>query len=219
LLATLTAVMNLARLQVLQGRLRAAAATYGELLQIAGGPDVLRGVFGSMPYYVGLGDIHRERNKLDAAGEYLDQAVSLAQSMVTLDAEYATQGYLALARLQHTRGEQAQAQATLEAASDLAHRRGFVPHLVTRIAAVRAQLALAPAACPPPSPGPRPIGSSPTTRWLTRASWSTWSWPELGLPKPARAPRATTYRAHCGCWTGSWRTQCRRGASRAFWKY
>jgi LuxR family transcriptional regulator, maltose regulon positive regulatory protein len=143
LLATLTAVMNLARLQVLQGRLRAAAATYGELVQIAGGPDVLRGVFGSMPYCAGVGDLHREWNEPDAAGEHLDQAVSLAQSMVTLDAEYVTQGYLALARLLHARSEHAQAQAILEAVSDLAHRRGFVPHLIARIAAVQAHLALA----------------------------------------------------------------------------
>ncbi len=39
LLGTLAAITNLARLQVLQGRLRAAAATYRELTQIAGGPD------------------------------------------------------------------------------------------------------------------------------------------------------------------------------------
>lgn len=143
LLASLTGLFNLARLQVVQGRLRAAAATYGEALQLVDGPDVLRGMFGSMPYYAGLGDLHREWNELDAAGEYLDQAVALAQSMVTLDAEYATQGYLALARLQHARGEPAQAQATLEAVSDLAHRRGYVPDLMNRIAAVQAQLALA----------------------------------------------------------------------------
>jgi LuxR family maltose regulon positive regulatory protein len=80
---------------------------------------------------------------LDAGGEYLKQALALAQSMVTLDAEYTTLGYLAQARLQHARGEPAQAQATLAAVKDLAHRRGFVPHLVTRIAAVQARLALA----------------------------------------------------------------------------
>jgi LuxR family maltose regulon positive regulatory protein len=135
--------MNLACLQVLQGRLRTAAATCGELVQIAGGADELRGIFGSMPYYAGLGDLHREWNEFDAAGEYLKQALALAQRMVTLDAEYTTLGYLALARLQHARGEHAQAQATLEAISDLAQRRGFVPHLVTRIMAVQAQLALA----------------------------------------------------------------------------
>ena len=128
---------------MLQGRLRAAAATYGELVQIAGGPDELRSLFGSMPYYASLGDLHREWNDLDAAGAYLDQAVALAEAMDTLDAEYATQGYLALARLHHTLGQAAQAQATLTAASDLAHRRGFLPYLTTRIAAVQAQFALA----------------------------------------------------------------------------
>jgi LuxR family maltose regulon positive regulatory protein len=143
LLATLTAVMNLACLQLLQGRLRAAAATCGDLIQIAGGPGELRGLFGSMPYYAGLGDLHRQWNELDVAGKYLTQAIALAQSMLTLDAEYVTLGYLAQARLQHARGEPAQAQATLETANDLALRRGFVPHLITRIAAVQAHLALA----------------------------------------------------------------------------
>jgi len=143
LLSNLSAVINLARLQVLQGRLRAAAATYGELVQIAGGPDELRSLFGSMPYYAGLGDLHREWNELDAAGAYLNQAVALALGMVTLDAEYSTLGYLSLARLQHAQGQATQAQATLAAASDLALRRGFMPYLTSRIAAVQAQLALA----------------------------------------------------------------------------
>jgi LuxR family maltose regulon positive regulatory protein len=139
----LGAVINLARLHELQGRLRAAAATYRELVQIAGGPDNLRSLHGALPYLVGLGELHREWNELDRAGEHLSEAVAPRPGGGTIDAEYVTLGYLALARLQHARGEAAQAQATLVTFSDLARRRRFVSHLVTRAAAVQAQLALA----------------------------------------------------------------------------
>lgn len=143
LMGTLTAVINLARLQELQGRLRAAAATYQQLVEIANGLEELRGLHGGgLPYYVGMGDLYREWNNLDAAGEYLAQAMELQPSMRTVDAEYVTLGYLSLARLQHSRGEHTGTQETLSNLNDLARRRGFVPHLVTRAAAVQAQLAL-----------------------------------------------------------------------------
>ena len=69
--------------------------------------------------------------------------MELLPDTLTVDAEYVALGYLALARLQHARGEHAAAQQTLATFADLAHRRGFAPHLITRGAAVQAQLALA----------------------------------------------------------------------------
>jgi LuxR family transcriptional regulator, maltose regulon positive regulatory protein len=63
--------------------------------------------------------------------------------MLAVDAEDVTLGYLALARLQHARGDAAAAHATLARFTDLARRRDFVAHLVARGAAVHAQLALA----------------------------------------------------------------------------
>lgn len=143
LLGTLGAVINLARLHELQGRLRLAATTYRELVQIATGPEELRGLHGGLPYYVGMGDLHREWNDLDTADEYLTQAMELRPGAGTTDAEYVTLGYLALARVQHARGESGRVHQTLMAFIDLAQRRGFVPHLVTRARAVEAQLALA----------------------------------------------------------------------------
>ena len=53
LLGTLVAVANLAWLQVLQGRLRTAAATYHEMTQISSGPDNLQVLLGGVAYYVG----------------------------------------------------------------------------------------------------------------------------------------------------------------------
>jgi LuxR family maltose regulon positive regulatory protein len=74
LLGRLAAITNLARLQLLQGRLRAAAATYREMAQIAANPDeplLLEGP----AYYVGLADLLREWNDLDAAERHLAQAM------------------------------------------------------------------------------------------------------------------------------------------------
>jgi len=143
---TLGAVVNLALLHELQGRLRAAAATYRELDQIVTSPNVLqgpRGLYGSPTYYVGLGDLHREWNDLDAADAYLAQAMELLPNTLAVDADYVERGYIALARLQQARGEHTKAQEALTALADLAERGGFASHLVTRGAAVRAQLALA----------------------------------------------------------------------------
>ena len=141
LLGALAAITNLARLQVLQGRLHAAAATYREMAQIAAAPDeplLLEGP----AYYVGMGDLLRERNDLDAAERHLAQAMEQLDGRLVVDAEDVALGYLALARLQQARGQQASAQRTLEAYTDLARRRGFVAHLVARGAAAQAQLAL-----------------------------------------------------------------------------
>jgi LuxR family maltose regulon positive regulatory protein len=142
-LGTVGALANVARLHRLQGRLRAAAATYDELAASAGGADALRGLHGGLAYFVGLGELHRERDELDAADGYLAQAMALLPGTRTVDAEDVALGYLALARLQCARGEHAAARATLDRLADEARRRGFVPHLVARAAAERARLALA----------------------------------------------------------------------------
>ena len=142
LLGTLAAITNLARLQVLQGRLHAAAATYRELPQIAGSPDqplLLEGP----AYYVGMADLLYEWNDLDAAERHLAQAMEQLRDRLAVDAEDVTLGYLTLARLQHARGEYTMAALTLETYLDLARRRGFVAHLVARGVAVQAKLALA----------------------------------------------------------------------------
>jgi LuxR family maltose regulon positive regulatory protein len=136
------AVANVARLQVLQGRLRAAAATYGELVAGTGGRDELRGLHGGLAYFVGLGELHREWNELDVAEDYLAQAMALLPGRQTVDAEDVALGYLALARVQLARGERAAARDTLARLEDVAHRRGFA-HLLTRTAAEQARLALA----------------------------------------------------------------------------
>ncbi len=142
LLGTLAAITNLARLQVLQGRLHAAAATYGEMTQIAASPDqplLLEGP----AYYVGLAELLYEWNDLDAAERHSAQAMEQLDGRLVVDAEDVTLFYLTLARLQRARGEHTTADLTLQTYIDLARRRGFVAHLVARGTAVQAQYALA----------------------------------------------------------------------------
>ena len=141
-IAAIVAVINVARLQVLQGRLRAAATTYQELVPIAGGLDEVQAIHGGLPYFLGLGELHYEWNELDQAGEYLAHAIVEGPDMRTTDREYVLLGYLALARLHQARGDLDQAHHTLLAATDLARRRGFAAHLVSRVAAAQAQLSL-----------------------------------------------------------------------------
>jgi LuxR family transcriptional regulator, maltose regulon positive regulatory protein len=132
----------LARLRTLQGRLRAAAATYEESAQVASGRDGLRGAVNSAAYYVGLGDIHREWNDLDSAESHLRRGVDLFTGTLSVDADVVTHGYLSLARLQQARGRHADAQATLEEFADLALQRDFFSLLTARGEAALARLAL-----------------------------------------------------------------------------
>ncbi|MCC7359250.1 MAG: hypothetical protein IT317_07230, partial [Anaerolineales bacterium] len=141
-IAAIVAVINLARLQVLQGRLRAAAATYHEVVPLAGGLEALRAIHGGLPYFVGLGELHYEWNELSQAAEFLAHSIVDGPDMRTTDREYVLLGYLALARFQQVRGERDHAHRTLTAAADLARRRGFAAHLVSRVAAVQAHFAL-----------------------------------------------------------------------------
>jgi LuxR family maltose regulon positive regulatory protein len=143
LFGALAAFTNLAQLQILQGRLRAAVATFHEAMQIAADPEVFRSLEGSPAYYFGMGAVLCEWNDLDAAEYHLTQGMDLVAGPLTVDAAYITQGYLALARLQQARGNFAAAQQTLEAFMALARRRGFVAHLIARGAAAQARLALA----------------------------------------------------------------------------
>jgi tetratricopeptide (TPR) repeat protein len=69
-----TSYSYLAWLQVLQGRLRTAAATYTEIERLVPGLDALHALDSSPAYYFGIGDLRREWNDLDAAQQHLRQA-------------------------------------------------------------------------------------------------------------------------------------------------
>jgi LuxR family maltose regulon positive regulatory protein len=141
--ATVSSMARLARLHVLQGRLRQAAADYAQMVQAVPRPEVLHTLFTGPYYYFGLGDLLREWNELEAAEQHLAQGMALVNETLTVEPAAALLGYTALARLQQARGNTREALATLGALAHLAERRHFAMHLVTQVAAVRAQLELA----------------------------------------------------------------------------
>jgi LuxR family transcriptional regulator, maltose regulon positive regulatory protein len=143
LFATVSSMTLLARLHVLQGRLRQAAATYAQVVQVVPQPEVLQTAFSSLFYYFGLGDLLREWNDLDAAEQHLRQGMALIKETLTVEPFVAVLGCTTLARVQQARGNTREALAALDALARLAQQRHFPLHLVTQGNAVRAQLELA----------------------------------------------------------------------------
>jgi LuxR family maltose regulon positive regulatory protein len=143
LVTSLSSISLLGRLQVLQGRLRTGAHTYEQAMQITSGREELQTLVNSADYYFGMGDLLREWNKLDEAEQHLSQGMDLVRGTLTVYAEIVTLGYTALARLQQARGNFQGALATLQAFTELAHQRHFVPRLLARGAAVQAQIEVA----------------------------------------------------------------------------
>jgi LuxR family maltose regulon positive regulatory protein len=139
--AILGAITNLARLQTLQGRLSAAAATYAQALHVS--PGELQTLVNSAAYYFGMADIECERNRLSASEHLLAQGMDLIGGMLTVDADVVTLGYLVLARVRQASGDAAGARAALLTFVELAVQRGFSPLLIARGMAAQARLALA----------------------------------------------------------------------------
>ncbi|HEX9370814.1 MAG TPA: hypothetical protein VF897_07395, partial [Roseiflexaceae bacterium] len=142
LTATLNSYTYLAYLQVLQGRLRAAAATYAEVERLVPGQAALHALVSSPSYYFGMGDLLCEWNDLNAAEGELAPGMALVQGGLAPAADVILLGYRALARVQQARGDGAAALATLEAFMRLARDRQFFPLLIEQAAALRARLQL-----------------------------------------------------------------------------
>jgi LuxR family transcriptional regulator, maltose regulon positive regulatory protein len=127
----------LARLQVLQGRLHRAMATYHEIEELFPRPPKQPAVIGSPSYYFGVGDVLREWNRLEDAERHLLQGMEWARGTM-MDAETLTLGYTALARVYTAQGRHDEAARLLDDFAHLAQLRAFVPHLLARIRAERA---------------------------------------------------------------------------------
>jgi LuxR family maltose regulon positive regulatory protein len=141
--ATVSSMTLLARLHVLQGKLRQAAATYEQVAQVVPQPEILQNMFNSILYYFGLGDLLREWNQQEVAERHLAQGMALAMEPLTVEPFVAVFGYTALARLMQARGNTREALMILETLMHLAEQRHFPQHHVTQVAAVETQLELA----------------------------------------------------------------------------
>jgi LuxR family maltose regulon positive regulatory protein len=176
--AAVNSICLLARLRVLQGRLRQAATTYEQVVQAIPRPEVLQTAFSSLFYYFGLGDLLREWNELEAAEQHLLQGMALVKETLTVEPFVAMLGYTALARLQQARGNILTARATLDALARLAARATWQQ----------------------PSAGRMPVASLPpmtTCAFLVRAS--TWSWHGCALPRHATSMWLRSSRMCCIC--------------------
>jgi LuxR family maltose regulon positive regulatory protein len=144
LISGIAGLTILARVHLLQGRLREASVTYEQALQIVPQPEVLQGLgVSSLFYFFGLAELHYERNELDEASHCLARGMEMIGERVTLEPNTMTLGYTTLARLRQAHGDASSAFAALDAFTHLAHQRHFAPHWIERIVAVRAQLQLA----------------------------------------------------------------------------
>jgi len=141
--STVNSTCLLARLHILQGRLRQAAATYAQLVQVVPRPEVLQTAFSSIFYYFGLGDLLYEWNELDAAERHFLQGIAMVKETRTVEPFVAVLGYTTLARLEQARGNTREALATLDTLAHLAQQRHFPQRQVTQMAAVQAQIELA----------------------------------------------------------------------------
>jgi LuxR family maltose regulon positive regulatory protein len=142
LLAYLGALLNLAELQVAQGRLHQAAASFRQSAQVALGSGGLHMLVGSPAYYFGMGDLLREWNDLDAAERHVKEGMDLVRGALAVHADVAALGYITQAQLLQARGDGASAIATLEAFADLARQRNFAVAVATHAAAAQARIAL-----------------------------------------------------------------------------
>jgi LuxR family maltose regulon positive regulatory protein len=135
-------LMDLGHVQRLQGRLRAAAATYEEAMRAIPAPLELEDLFNGPGCAFGLGEVRLEWNDLDEAERLLTRGVRMLVRWA-VPARTVTMGYLALARLRQARGDPTGALATLDAFAEMTERRRFAPEWVMRGTAMRAQLQLA----------------------------------------------------------------------------
>jgi LuxR family transcriptional regulator, maltose regulon positive regulatory protein len=140
--SALASMTNLARLRVLQGRLRQARDTYEEAMQVVSESGKMQELVGGPAYFFGMGDLCREWNNLGAAQSHLEQGMELVQGTLTVDADVILMGYLSMARLQQALGDGNGALARLEEVAHLTQQRNFVTPLLARAEAAKARVCL-----------------------------------------------------------------------------
>ena len=110
--------------QAKQARLGIALATYQDGLRMATTPDGNETAVAGFPN-IRLGDVLRERNELDQAGQHLyrgiEQCIQLGQADVLVD------GYICLARYQMTVGDRDGAQDSLRRADQVLEKTKVDP--------------------------------------------------------------------------------------------
>jgi LuxR family maltose regulon positive regulatory protein len=118
LLVAVVALCPLAEFSMFDGQLDKAQAMYEQALKLATDEwGKLLPIAGMA--LIGLGELRRERNDLEAAARYLEQGIELSLKWGEISA---FDGYIALARVQFAQGEFRRAQETMAKAQQLAVR-------------------------------------------------------------------------------------------------
>jgi LuxR family maltose regulon positive regulatory protein len=134
----ISATLVLADIRVAQGRLRQAMRTYERSLQLAKeqGEPVLRGM---ADLYVGMSELHRERNDLEAATQHLLTSKELGERAGLPENRYRWR--VAMARIREAEGG---VDGALDLLQEAEHRymRGYFPN-VRPIAALKARMWIA----------------------------------------------------------------------------
>jgi LuxR family maltose regulon positive regulatory protein len=142
--SALASMINLARLHVLQGRLRQAKATYEEATQVVSQSAKMQQLVNGPAYYFGMGELYREWNDLGVAQSHLEQGrEGVVQGTLIVDADVILMGYVSMARLQQALGDANGALATLEDLAHVTQQRNFVASVLARVEAARARVWLA----------------------------------------------------------------------------
>ena len=131
-----------AGMQRLQGRLRQSEASYRVAADMLSDPRVVAGLVDSAAYYVGLGDLLREWNDLDAAEQCLTEGRKVVRGTMITSADVVALGYISLSRVTAARGDWEGADALLDEFLHLAVERSFAHDVKDRAKAARARVAL-----------------------------------------------------------------------------
>jgi LuxR family maltose regulon positive regulatory protein len=135
-LLTISAAYILAEIRVAQGRLREAASTYEQSLQLAAGQGEPAPLATAI-LHGGISEIHRERGDLEAAARHLLISEELSEQAVSRDSRW----LVARARLNEAQGDPDGALDLLDEAERL-YSRNPVPD-VRPIAALKARVRVA----------------------------------------------------------------------------
>ncbi len=127
-----------AHLWVVRGKLHEAEAMYRQALELAAELGEALPVAGLV--YLGLGDLYREWNDLEAATSFLDQGIEQCQELGNV--ELTCRGLVALAFLRHAAGDTAGARSALEQARSVVRQHDYAPLIVAALDAYNACLAL-----------------------------------------------------------------------------
>jgi LuxR family maltose regulon positive regulatory protein len=153
---------RLVQAQALQGRLRQAAATYQQMLDLASTHGVpATPAVGVAQVY--MGEVLREWNDLDAAEDLVRQGIAHCTQWAGL-AGMALDGYVTLARLLQARGDMEGALAVLQQAEALG-RECHVAQYAERVAVARMQLWLSTGFRGPALRAGDPLGIAAVTQW------------------------------------------------------